>query len=68
MIVHAQKNDTVDALCWRYLGETRDIVEQAYELNPGLADQGPILAHGTPVVLPDAVRLTSTVETVKLWD
>ncbi|HCP77987.1 MAG: phage tail protein [Pusillimonas sp.] len=68
MIVYAQQNDTVDALCWRHLGDTLDVVEQTYELNPRLADQGPILQHGTAVVLPDAVRRTSTVKTVKLWD
>jgi len=68
MIVYAQQYDTVDALCWRYLGATIDVVEQAYELNPGLVDQGPVLRHGTAVVLPDVVSRVSTVETVKLWD
>lgn len=68
MIVHAHQNDTVDALCWRHLGETNDVVEQVYEMNPELLSQGPVLKHGTVVVLPDAVRRVSTVETVKLWD
>ena len=68
MIVYAHENDTVDSLCWRYLGATRDVVEQVYELNPKLVDQGPILAHGTKVVLPDVVVRTTTVDTVKLWD
>ncbi len=68
MRVHAQQHDTVDAICWRYLGQTADVVEQVYELNPGLVGQGPVLQHGTPVVLPDTVSRTSTLQTVKLWD
>lgn len=68
MMVHAQQHDTVDSICWRHLGQTADVVEQVYELNPGLVNHGPVLPHGTPVVLPDTVSRTSTQQTVKLWD
>ena len=69
MIVYAHQGDTVDAICWRHLGQTQGVVEQTLLLNPGLAEQGPILAHGTAVALPDrpAARAT-TFKTVKLWD
>lgn len=68
MLLYAQQHDTVDAICWRYFGETKDVVEQTYELNPGLSDQGPVLAHGTLVRLPDAIAQTTTKAMVNLWD
>ncbi|NLY33943.1 MAG: phage tail protein [Alcaligenaceae bacterium] len=68
MIVIAQQNDTVDALCWRHLGTTQGVVEQAYELNRNLADQGPFLKHGTQVILPEPKSETKVRKTVKLWD
>lgn len=68
MKVYAQQNDTVDAICWRHLGATAGVVEQTFELNPGLVDQGVLLKHGTPVILPDAAPVQAVKETVKLWD
>ncbi len=68
MKVYAQQNDTVDAICWRHLGATAGVVEQTLDLNPGLADQGVVLAHGTPVTLPDAVPAQAERKTVRLWD
>lgn len=68
MRVHAQQNDTVDAICWRHLGATAGVVEQTLKLNPGLVDQGIVLAHGTPVILPDAVPVQVVKKTVRLWD
>lgn len=68
MIVRAQQHDTVDAICWRYLGATRGVVEQTLELNPGLVDQGPVLTHGTAVRLPDVITQPKTIPMVKLWD
>lgn len=71
MRVHAQQGDTLDALCWRHLGSTAGLVEQALELNPGLAGLGPVLPLGTAVTLP-AVSSTSTSAAtqplVQLWD
>lgn len=68
MQVRAHQGDTVDALCWRHLRTTRDVVEQTYELNPGLADLGPVLPHGHLVTLPDSAPQPSAATTVKLWD
>ncbi len=68
MIVHAHQHDTVDAICWRYLGATRGVVEQTLELNPGLVDQGPVLRHGTRVRLPDVIAQPRTIPMVNLWD
>ncbi|MBB1625174.1 tail protein X [Achromobacter sp. UMC71] len=68
MKVRAEQHDTVDALCWRHLKATRDVVEQTLELNPGLADNGPILPHGLLVELPDVARTPAPTPTLKLWD
>ncbi len=69
MIVTAHQGDTLDLLCWRHLGATSGVVEQAYELNRDLADVGPVLAEGTRVTLPDALPAAAIVrETVNLWD
>lgn len=69
MIVTARQGDTLDLLCWRHLGTTADVTEQAYELNRDLANGGPVLAEGASIVLPDAVPAAALVrETVNLWD
>lgn len=61
--------ETLDAICWRVLGRTQGVTEQAYALNPGLAAAGPQLAEGTLVQLPNATAPTSAMrETIKLWD
>ncbi|EYC51458.1 tail protein [Hylemonella gracilis str. Niagara R] len=71
--VRSERNDSVDALCFRHLGTTAGgVVEQTYALNRGLAALcGPsgILPEGTLVTLPDATAaLTQTDSTVHLWD
>jgi len=65
----ARQGDTLDLICWRELGTTTEVVEQAYELNRGLADAGPLLTEGTLVVLPDPPQAAARPrETVNLWD
>lgn len=69
MIVAARQGDTLDLICWRHLGATAEVTEQAYELNRDLANAGPVLAEGAPIVLPDALPAASVLrETVNLWD
>ncbi len=69
MRVQAMQGDTLDALCWRYLGRTQGVVEATLELNPGLADAGPVLPVGTWVelALPANVASRST-GIINLWD
>jgi phage tail protein X len=65
----ALQGDTLDLVCWRVLGTTSNVVEQAFALNPGLADLGPVLPEGQVVILPDAPTPAVPVrETVNLWD
>lgn len=66
--VIANQGDTVDAICWRYYGRTAGVTEQVLEANPGLADLGPIIPHGTPVTLPDAAPQAEQRQVLNLWD
>ena len=67
-VVYAEQHDTVDAICHRAFGYTRQVVEQTLAANPGLASLGPELPPGTRVVLPDQPAQPQTAQTVNLWD
>ncbi|KGA31343.1 phage tail protein [Pectobacterium brasiliense] len=67
MNVIAQQGDTLDALCYRHYGRTQGAVEAVLAANPGLAEFGAILPHGTAVILPD-IAAAPVAETVSLWD
>ena len=70
MRVHAHQGDTLDALLWRHTGRTAGIVESTLLANPGLADLGDVLPHGTAVEIPD-VRVLAPVSDkplIQLWD
>jgi phage tail protein X len=64
----AHQGETLDALCWRVLGQTAFVVEQALELNRDLANQGPFLTEGQEIILP--VLLPNSVPEniiIQLW-
>lgn len=67
MIVIALQGDTVDAICWRYFGATRGVTEEVYRINSGLAETGPVLNQGQPVILPD-VAPPQEKKLIQLWD
>jgi phage tail protein X len=68
LTAYAQQGDTLDLLVWRELGATEGLVEQALELNRGLADVGAILTEGQAVILPLVLTApTPTTELVQLW-
>lgn len=67
-VVYARERDTVDAICYRHLRST-SIVEQVYRDNPRLANLGPVLPQGTPVVLPEVIEQQEQGdEVIQLWD
>ncbi len=66
--VIANQGDTVDAICWRYYGRTAGVTEAFLDANPGLADLGPVIPHGTAVTLPDAAPQAEQRQVVNLWD
>ncbi len=45
--------DRLDVVCQARYGAQSGIVEAVLEANPGLADYGPILPAGLPILLPD---------------
>lgn len=67
MNVIASQGDTLDALCYRHYGRTEGVVEMVLTVNPGLAEWGAVLPHGTVIELP-IVESSATTETVNLWD
>ncbi|MDN7131783.1 tail protein X [Halomonas sp. MC140] len=65
--VRAQQNDTLDAICYRAFGRTQGITELVLNVNLGLAELGPLLPHGTLVILPTLTQLPSRAPSVQLW-
>ncbi|QNT25269.1 tail protein X [Ralstonia solanacearum] len=68
MRVRAIQGDTIDAICLRVYGRTASVTEAVLAANPGIADLGPILPHGTELVLPDISPQQQAAQTVQLWD
>jgi phage tail protein X len=68
MRVASQQGDTVDLLVYRHFGRTRGLVEVVLELNPGLADLGPVPPLGTVVELPTAQADQTSKKLIQLWD
>nr|WP_059392463.1 tail protein X [Pseudomonas toyotomiensis] len=66
--VIAAQGDTVDSICWDYYGRTTGVTEAVLDANPGLADLGPIIPHGTAVTLPDAAPQAEQPQVVNLWN
>ncbi|WP_083002004.1 tail protein X [Halomonas sp. GT] len=67
--VCAHQGETLDALLYRVYGKTAAITEQTLTLNPGLAEQGPVLKEGTPVVLPPPPETRETKPpNIQLWN
>lgn len=66
--VIATQGETVDSLCWQYYGRTAGVTEAVLDANPGLADLGPVIPHGTTVTLPDAAPQPEQRQVVNLWD
>ena len=67
MRVRAIQGDTVDAICQRVYGRTAGVTEAVLLANSGIADLGPILPHGTELVMPD-ISPQPAVHMVQLWD
>lgn len=63
--VISQQGDTVDLIAARHYDGDTAMTVAILEANPGLAAHGPILPHGTTVVLPP--RKTKTKKKIALW-
>lgn len=70
-IVVRGDNLTLSLLVWRrFRRKPQGYVERVLDMNPGLAELGPILPPGTEVVFPIEVAETRPAErkVVRLWD
>lgn len=68
-IVYAHQGETLDALLYRVYGKTAAITEQTLQLNPRLAEQGPVMREGTPVTLPPPPETRETKPPkIQLWN
>lgn len=67
MWYRTKDGDMVDAICHRHYGRTAGVVEAVLEANPGLADEGSVLAAGVAILLPDLPDPEPD-EGVSLWD
>lgn len=65
-LLHAQQGDTVDLMCHRHYGRTAGVTEQVLEANRGLSAHGPVLPHGTAVLMP-AQGAQPVTDRLKLW-
>ena len=65
-VVQTRQGDTIDIICQRYFGKTRDITEQVLAMNPS-ASSIVIFKAGELLKLPITnTRTTSPV--ISLWD
>jgi len=63
--VICRDGDMLDALCKRYLGAEQTITA-VLDLNPGLAEAGPVCRAGQVILFPDAAPVPARSE-VRLW-
>lgn len=65
-----QDNMTLDLVVWKAFGrQDAGVVEEAFALNPGIADLGAVLPVGTYVELPEPqAEKPALRETVTLWN
>lgn len=69
MIAAAHHGETLDGLCWRVLGRTEGVTEQALAMNAGLAANGPILSEGQTIILPEISAAAVAIrQSINLWD
>lgn len=69
MQVRAVQGESVDQLVWRINGGGPSVVQAVLAANIGLAGEGPQLAEGRIVTIPDTVSPSAEpVALVNLWD
>ena len=67
--VRSVAGDSVNLLLYRETGRSDDSAEEAlWQLNPTLAEQGPVLPAGVCVVLPELDSKPAAIKPVSAWD
>lgn len=67
MQLRSLQGDTLDLILFRHYGYTAGITEQVLNLNPGLAQLGPILPTGTLINMP-AAPTQAEQPLIQLWE
>ncbi|TNI42157.1 tail protein X [Aeromonas veronii] len=67
MQLRSLQGDTLDLILFRHYGYTAGITEQVLNLNPGLAELGPILPTGTLINMP-AAPTQAEQPLIQLWE
>ena len=63
------EKDTLDQVVFRTLGTVNEtLLEAAFDLNPALANYGPLLPYGISIEVPDAPDSENVKRTIKLYD
>lgn len=65
-LVQTRQGDTIDMICQRYFGKTRDITEQVLAMNPS-ASSIVIFKAGDSLKLP-ITNTRTTSQVISLWD
>lgn len=65
-VVQTRQGDTIDIICQRYFGKTRDITEQVLAMNPS-ASSIVIFNSGESLKLP-ITNTRTTSQVISLWD
>ncbi|KAA8700327.1 MULTISPECIES: tail protein X [Pseudomonas] len=67
--VRSIAGDSVNLLLYRELGRCDDAAEETlWRLNPGLAEQGPVLPAGVWVIVPEMDAQPGVATPVSAWD
>ena len=66
-IYTTRDGDMLDDICYRHYGQSAGMVEAVLEVNPGLADQGPVFASGITMTLP-TLRPAAVSSPLRLWN
>ena len=64
-VYQCKEGDVLDWICWKQYERQSQAVEAVLEANPGLADQGPKLAAGQLITLPDLDE--PELDIVRIW-
>ena len=62
----SEENDTIAAICMRYYGYTKGVVEAVLNDNPHLDKYSAALPYGVVITMPEPPRKT-TQSTISLW-
>lgn len=61
-------NDMLDLICFRFYGESQDYTEAVREVNPQLAEYGPVLPSGVVIALPALSEIAVQQHIIRLWN